>query len=434
MNVAFCAYDWPGNYAGGPNAWLLRLLPDLTRSGMAVTALIIGHGPANECTLVKELRENNIPVRFMQGTGNQYVERRIRWILQEVATLQPDVFIPNLMVSAFYAAKWLKQKGIPSIGVIHSNDSFYDRLVETFVCGEDQWRINYVVAVSRFLESKIAARLPGDVRLERIPYGVPIPLNHERTSSKNLRVAYVGRFVQKQKRILDVTTAFCEASSAIPGVEFTLIGNGPELDKMRDIIASSKSQQRVHIAEPVHSSKIQDFMKGQDIFVLLSEYEGLSIAQQEAMATGMVPVCLMEESGTAELIQHRQNGLIVHDRKEDFTAAIRELDGDRDLLRNMSICARQTIESGYASNIQHEKWRHLLCSIGTGRKKGRSRVPVYMTLPKPHPDFNGEDLHAPPLAARMKTGFSEWFYHTRQTIRPRARLRQLRNSLGKPTK
>jgi colanic acid/amylovoran biosynthesis glycosyltransferase len=435
MNVAFCAYDKPGYLAGGPNAWLLRLLPELARSGMAVTALIIGHGPAQECPFVKALHEHNIPVRFLENSArNQFVERRIEWILQQVAELQPDVFIPNLMVSAFYAAKWLKQKGIPSIGVVHSNDSFYDRFVETFVCGEEQWRIDCVVAVSRFLESKIAARRRGNVRLERIPYGVPMPLNLKRTPSKKLRVAYVGRFDQKQKRILDVTTAFCEASKAVPGAEFTLIGDGGEVDKMREIIAASGGGNRVHIAGPIHSSKIQDFMTGQDVFVLLSDYEGLSIAQQEAMATGMVPVCLMEESGTAELIQHRQNGLIVQDRGSDFIAAIRELDGDRELLRKMGLCARQTIERGYASPIQHEKWRQLLRSVGTGRKKGRVRVPLSMTLPESHPDFNAEDIHAPKLAARMKNGFSEWVYHTRLAIRPRTRLRQLRNGPGKPGK
>src|SRR5690606_12681385 len=96
-------------------------------------------------------------------------------------------------------------------------------------------------------------------------------------------------------------------------------------------------------------------------------------ALQEAMSVGVVPVCLREESGIVELIEHQRNGWIVEDRGESFVEAILLLDRDRALLDRLGREARRTIEHGYSASIQHAEWAELLREVaaieGTQRRQ-----------------------------------------------------------------
>ncbi|MFC1694678.1 glycosyltransferase family 4 protein [Pseudomonadota bacterium] len=430
-HAVFCAQDRPGNFAGGPNAWLQRLIPDLENDGISVTTLIIGNGPAGECPLVVFLHSRGFPFRFLdtKRIKDLYLKKKIRWLVEQLNELKPDIFIPNLMIPAYYVAGWARLAGIPSIGVIHSDDEFYHQLLDTFVFGDKRRQISAVVAVSKFLESKIAQKKVTGFHLARIPYGVPIPETSTRLASKGLRVVFVGRFRQKQKRILDVTEAFCAAAKVHPAAKFTLLGNGPRIEEMRRIISRNSMDEAVLIHGPLPSSEVIRFLRSQDVIVLLSDYEGLPIALQEAMAVGVVPVCLKEDSGIAELLEHGENGLIVGDRGQGFVSAISELDTDRDLLSRLSDGARNTIESDYASNMQHKEWSQLIQSVANLERKKRVNWPLFYGLPASHPSFNREDWLGPSFWERSKRNLTHWTLNTRLAVRPRSRIREVYRKL-----
>lgn len=428
VHAVFCAHDSPANFAGGPNAWLQRLLPDLRNEGINVTTLVIGRGPEEECPLVSELRAERLPVHFLDPYGQRplYLQQKVRWLVKQLNWLKPDVFVPNLVIPAYYTARWARQAGIPSIGVVHSNDAFHHQLLNSFVYGSAQWRISAVVAVSKYLETTIAKRNTHEILLERIPYGVPPVAPVLRSSVTGLRIAYVGRFRQEQKRVLDVTQSFCAASRILQGATFSLLGNGPERPAMAEIIDANCAGASVRICDPIPPAEVQEFMQSQDVLVLLSDYEGLPIALQEAMATGMVPVCLSETSGTNELIRDGENGLVVLDRGDGFISALCKLDSNRELLNVMSAHARDTIHSNYSSNAQHKKWSKLITRIANHSTKKKIRLPLVLKLPAAHPSFRGEDRPAPAMWDRSKKNLKRWRDKIRSAIAPRARLRAFR--------
>lgn len=424
IHVVFCAHDLPGNYAGGPNAWLVRLLPDLRKLGLRVSVLVIGIGPPESCPLVVELRSCGLQVRFLHASGKyRYLQNRIRWIGNQLNELKPDVFVPNVVIAAYYAARWARKAGIPSIAVIHSNDAFHHQLVNSFVTGEPASSVEAVVAVSAYLERVIKHQGPLPRILKRIPCGVPSPAVLTRPTSDRLRVAYVGRFAQEQKRICDVTRAFCRASKALPKATFTLLGDGSARKAMSEIIAENHAGDSVKIDGPVPPSQVLDFMRLQDVFVLLSDYEGMPIALQEAMAVGTVPVCLREESGISELICHGENGLIVENRDSDFISALRRLNDDRDMLQKLSANAIKTIHEGYEASAQHRKWFSLISEVSPNESKRKVRPPNNLRLPAPHPSFRGEDLLAPPWWKEIRHKSNRQIMALRLKLRPRARLR-----------
>ena len=88
-------------------------------------------------------------------------------------------------------------------------------------------------------------------------------------------------------------------------------------------------------------------LKGSDIFVMPSRYEGLSIAMIEAMACGL-PVIASDAPGLRDYIKHEQNGLLfpVGDHKA-LAERILRLANDKKLRVRLSCGARECFEREY---------------------------------------------------------------------------------------
>jgi hypothetical protein len=102
--VAFCTYDAP--FFHGPNSWLKRLLVDLSKKNFAIQVLILYEGDLDKCDTYQyflglEFTVHTFPFRSL-------TEEKTIWILKTLALDPPDVFIPNMLVGALYAAGWIK--------------------------------------------------------------------------------------------------------------------------------------------------------------------------------------------------------------------------------------------------------------------------------------------------------------------------------------
>lgn len=388
--VTFCAYDKPDN-VGGPPAWLQRLLPHLRTQGFQVKCLILLHHGQSGPT-VEYFRRAGVPCRVCLAQST--TEERIEWILQQLREDPPDVFVPNLVVAAYWAARWIRASGIPTVGILHSDDPFYRALQERFVFGEPDFRVDALVVVSKQLENEVKGKLPDSTRIERIGYGVPIPEAVRVSNQGILRICYVGRFAEEQKRISDVTRAICRAVNEVPDCEAVLYGDGPDRNKVEAVLAAQTAHLPVSIGGLVDSNQIQELLLGFDVIVLLSDYEGLPIALMEAMACGCVPVCTRMKSGIPELVSHGENGLLVDDRGDEFVAAIRQLAYNRDLLNRLSVAARQRIVNAKLSTDACGRlWENLLKDLhATAFTKNPIRIPRKFKLGPVHPDLASADV------------------------------------------
>ena len=85
-------------------------------------------------------------------------------------------------------------------------------------------------------------------------------------------------------------------------------------------------------------------MKQADIYVHASEYEGKSIAVQEAMTLGK-PVIVSDCNGNRELVTDGINGLICHLNPSEISDSIIKLINDDVLAKKIGIEASETIKS-----------------------------------------------------------------------------------------
>jgi colanic acid/amylovoran biosynthesis glycosyltransferase len=357
MRVSFTTYDAP-EYIGGPNSWLCRVVPFLQRAGWQVDVFfVIEHGPPETCPCYRALTDLGVRCQAIPSGATAYAQ--VRWLLQELAESPPSAFVINLCGLGYLASRWVTRAGIPSIGIMHSDDPFYDKLFADFVVESNGSSLTDLVCVSDFLY-QAAATAHAATTVHLIPYGVPIPLQVASVSTEPLRLIYVGRLVEEQKQILSVTRALCRVVRELPGTEAVLYGNGPDRERVRRCLEEEKVGERVRLGGHIDNPEIQRVMLDASIIVLLSDYEGLPIALLEGMACGLIPVCLRIRSGVGQLIEQGKTGFLVDDRGDEFVATIRAIASNAALRTRVSSAARERIAAEYSNEANAERWTALL--------------------------------------------------------------------------
>jgi colanic acid/amylovoran biosynthesis glycosyltransferase len=357
MRVSFTTFDAP-DFVGGPNSWLRRVVPFLQDAGWDVDVyFVIERGPPEACPCYRALSDLGVRCSAFPSSASAFAQ--VNWLVQELAESPPSVFVINLSGVGYLATRWVARAGIPTIGILHSDDAFYEKIFNEFVVGPAGHCLSDVVCVSEFLYRGAAAAQPAPA-VHLIPYGVPIPPRAVDVSAAPLRLIYVGRLVEEQKQILSVTRALCRVVRELEDTEAILYGNGPDRERVRRCLEEENVGDRVRLGGQIDNAAIQTVMLDADVLVLLSDYEGLPIAMLEAMACGLIPVCLRIRSGVGQLIEQGETGFLVDDRGDDFVATIRAIAADAGLRSRVSRAARERIVAEYSDASNASRWRDLL--------------------------------------------------------------------------
>lgn len=389
--ITFCTYDAPLFHS--VNSWLKRLLPELSRNNFKIQALIFYEGDLTDCETYKFLTDLEFDVKVFPFKS--LTEEKIKWTLQTLSVDPPDIFVPNMLVNAFFTSRWLKASAIPSVGVIHSDEKFYDGLIDVFVTGDETYKLTSIVTVSKYLFNRINLIKPPDVINRCIPCGVPIA-NAPTTSftGTTLKLIYIGRLADKQKRISAVVKSMCKASNQIEGVEGIIYGHG-DVNRVMRLLKKYSTNDKVKFGGSLSNSEVFNALSTAQVFVLLSDFEGLPQSLLEAMACGLVPVCTDIKSGIPELITHGQTGVIVKNRTSSFVKAIQKLKTDRALCEEISRNVKNKVIP-YSIEACVVSWTNLLNELLPGNNvKKPITIPAEINLPKPHPYLKGEDFRTP---------------------------------------
>jgi glycosyltransferase involved in cell wall biosynthesis len=419
MKILFCAYDRPGHIATGPNAWIQRLIPDLLSNKLDVVTHFFYEGNKGECPTIDYFEKNNIPYKASKLEKLPYTELQVKEVLKQVKNLNITVLVANLVIPAFYAAKYLKEFNIPVVPVLHSNDEFYRGVIKKFVNDKNSG-ITDSVSVSNLINTYITDNNQNKAHLV-IPCGTPKVAYKSDTFTNKLKVIYAGRIEVVQKQILLLTEAFIKCSKKLQTIDFNIYGNGRYQNEVVSLIDNSASH-NVCFKGAVPPSEIQKTMAQHHIFTLMSDYEGMPIALMEAMACGLVPVCLSEKSGINEIIEHGINGFIVNNREDDYQDKLKLLQDDPELWNTMSRNAIKTIEDKYSTKITHKKWADLLNSLKNIQTQ-KIHIPHKIKLDA-EPLVYG-DNRKPALLRRLKINMDKQWMQLRLIIRPRARFNKI---------
>jgi glycosyltransferase involved in cell wall biosynthesis len=116
------------------------------------------------------------------------------------------------------------------------------------------------------------------------------------------------------------------------------------LEPWRQLARELGLEQRAHFLGNVPYEHIPDHICAADVFVLNSEYEGLSHTLLEVSALG-TPIVASRIGGNPEVVEHEHNGLLVPLRDDEaLRAAIARLLDDPELARRFVAAGQERMQ------------------------------------------------------------------------------------------
>ncbi|MGH9309919.1 MAG: glycosyltransferase family 4 protein [Vicinamibacterales bacterium] len=355
MRIAFCL-NGP-NEVNGPNVWLLRHLPLLRALGARPEVCYLSTEPDMPCAQRDALAAQGFEVRSAKLA--RFTEESVQSIVAALGDDPPDVFVPNYSVPAYFASRFLREAGVATVGVLHSDDPYYHDILDAFVAGDERWRLSGVAAVSDYLMGLVRDHATANgIPAVYAPCGTPVPDRVAMRRDDGLRLLYAGRLVEHQKRVTRVARRLCSAALELPEVDAVIYGRGEAQDAVEAALGAFNTHGRVRLGGALPHHEMQAAMLAGHVFVLLSEFEGLSVALLEAMAAGLVPIVSPLRSGALDVVTDGETGFIVEpDDEQAFVGVVRRLARERGLWERMSAAARNRVRhGGFTSNTCADRW------------------------------------------------------------------------------
>lgn len=170
-------------------------------------------------------------------------------------------------------------------------------------------------------------------------------------SKDDLVVIFVGRLA-KEKNIEFLIRNHVELVKYKKNIKLLIIGDGPDMNEYGQLIKELKMQDNIILGGKVPYADIPCYYQLADIFVTASTTETQGLTVIEAMAGGITPVCIKDESFINVVIDGL-NGKIFTDN-EEYLKSMKDLIDNPKTLQQLSKQARLNAE-GYSSKYYAER-------------------------------------------------------------------------------
>ncbi len=198
------------------------------------------------------------------------------------------------------------------------------------------------VAVSPFTARKLAEG-PGGVAARVVGNGVDIAaIKGIRPSAHKSDLLFVGRLID-DKKVDVLLQAVHRLLDEFPEIRCTIVGDGPERERLERLAVSLGMAERVRFTGLVEGDQTFAMMKSARAFALPSIREGFGITVLEAMASGCVPVVARGPYTAApDLVRDGFDGLVCDATPESVAATLGSLLRDPARLASMKVRAKRS--------------------------------------------------------------------------------------------
>lgn len=168
-----------------------------------------------------------------------------------------------------------------------------------------------------------------------------------------LKLVSVARF-SHQKNNLELIRAVEQINKLYSGsLQLNMVGDGPLLSEAQAYVTSHKLENDVHFLG--RRTDVDDILNLNDIFCLISNYEGLPISIIEAMRAGM-PIIASDVGGVNELVQDDVNGfLIPRGNISELVDKLKYILEHKELIKSMGEASRKIYEEEYTADKMNQK-------------------------------------------------------------------------------
>jgi glycosyltransferase involved in cell wall biosynthesis len=308
-----------------------------------------------------------IPHRFLHLEGHD-MPAQWRTLIDFAERNAPCILVPNYDYATSAVSPCLSSS-IGIIGIVHSDDvEHYDHV---YRLGR-YW--NRIICLSQYMAEKTIDLNPSFAsRTHVIPYGVSTfateRIREPRMAWEPIKLVYCARLAQHQKRVLDLVEITRGLQARGVPYQLTVIGEGSEYGALQEAWRDEITAGAVTMTGRLRHDAVIDVFLENDVFLLVSEFEGMPLSLLEAMGQRCVPVVTDIPCGIPELIHEGVTGYRVGVGKiSDFIERIDRLQKNPELQSQMSAAAFEHVYTGgfrskdmaasYATVIQ-DVWREL---------------------------------------------------------------------------
>jgi colanic acid/amylovoran biosynthesis glycosyltransferase len=284
-----------------------------------------------------------------------------RFVSQLIKENKRDLIHAHFGPSGIDILPVARQLNVPVVASFHGIDAApamldnkeYERKVQDLI----SYASAVIIVSPHFKDTLKLDKHASKVHL--IPYGIDEQKFKPRTGITSrahgkVIIQHVGRLVPK-KGAPDLIRVFGKLSEKYDDIELRIIGDGPEMEMCKVLIADLHLSEKVLLLGSQPHDAVSEKMHDADIYVLNSriddkgDMEGLPNSILEAMSMEKAVVSTYH-AGIPQAIQNGENGLLVNEKDNDgLFAALESLIGNGPLRHRLGVAARKTVVSKFSA-------------------------------------------------------------------------------------
>ncbi len=339
--------------AGGAQTHVLELCRAL--QGRVRFTVAIG-GDDTHSVLGQALSDLGIAVLALPSLQNSLnplkVITSVRALLAHVRVLQPDVIHAHSAVAGVIARLAGKLRQIPVVYTVHG---FGFKPQAPWLIRTNAWLAEAVLAAwtTRMVcvsahEKELAARLPMPPERVSVVHNAlaDVPWRSDMATQPPSLVMVARMAAPKRPDVLIEALALLAHLGLQPPTR--MLGGGPDLARHQQAAAPMP-----HIQLEGDVSDVAQRLAQHQIFVLLSDHEGLPISILEAMRAGMAIVAT-RLPGIEEMLTHEESAWLVPNSPQAVAQALQTLHADASLRQRLGRAARARYEAQFQPQAMAE--------------------------------------------------------------------------------
>jgi len=211
-------------------------------------------------------------------------------------------------------------------------------------------KIDFIISPSEFIKKQLIKGKLKYKRLETI-HNFVIDSHRQQDYIDNGYAFYFGR-LSIEKGILNLIKAFEKLETG----KLIIAGDGPEKERIKDIIKEKKLEDRIQLVGYLEQESIKKYIKEAKFIVVPSIwYENCPYSILETMEIGK-PILGSKIGGIPELIEDSVNGFLYeYNNIDELSQKMKLLFENSELVKKQSRSSREIYEKKYSEEIYYNK-------------------------------------------------------------------------------
>ena len=221
------------------------------------------------------------------------------------------------------------------------DQKFAKRAIDRWL-GDYMEKCQHIIVPSDSIKEMLAEQYGVTERVTAVPTGLDIkpfqmadgqPIRQKHGWGNDIVLLSIGRLA-KEKNWETLLAAVAKVMKTHDNVRLVIIGDGEERKALRKYAQQLNIAERVEFTGKVPFGDVPRYLKAADLFCFASITETQGLVTMEAIAAGL-PVVAVNATGTTDVIEHGQEGLLTDNDSLALAGAIQQVIDDEALLQRL---------------------------------------------------------------------------------------------------